>query len=154
MVYADYAASGRALDFIERCIQGEVLPFYANTHTEVSANGRRMTDLREDARGLIHQSVGGGEDDVVLFCGTGSTGAVNKLVDVLGLRIPASLEDRYGLSDGWRSGRPSSARAGGRWPPRRSRMRAGASPIWARCCGRPPQPRSSSGRRRGAARAS
>jgi selenocysteine lyase/cysteine desulfurase len=99
MVYADYAASGRALDFIERCIQGEVLPFYANTHTEVSANGRRMTDLREDARGLIHQSVGGGEDDVVLFCGTGSTGAVNKLVDVLGLRIPASLEDRYGLSD-------------------------------------------------------
>ena len=36
VTYADYTASGRALDFIEEFITGEVLPRYANTHTESS----------------------------------------------------------------------------------------------------------------------
>jgi selenocysteine lyase/cysteine desulfurase len=99
IVYADYAASGRALTFVESFIRDEVLPLYANTHTEVSASGRRTTALREEARRLIHRSVGGGPDDVVLFCGSGSTSAIDKLVELLGLRIPAALDDRYGLSD-------------------------------------------------------
>jgi selenocysteine lyase/cysteine desulfurase len=38
-----------------------------------------------EARGLIHRAVNGGEDDVVLFCGSGTTGAVDKLVRVLPL---------------------------------------------------------------------
>jgi selenocysteine lyase/cysteine desulfurase len=99
IVYADYAASGRALEFVERFIRDEVLPLYANTHTEVSASGRRMTALREEARRLIHRSVGGGDDDVVLFCGSGSTAAIAKLVELLGLRIPAGLDDRYRFSE-------------------------------------------------------
>ena len=99
LVYADYAASGRALGFVEDFIRDEVLPLYANTHTEVSATGRRMTALREEARRLIHRSVGGGPDDVVLFCGSGSTAAIDKLVELLGLRLPDALDDRYGLSE-------------------------------------------------------
>ena len=98
LVYADYTASGRALSFVESFIREEVLPLYANTHTDASATGRRMTRLREDARRLIHRSVGGSRKDVVVFCGTGSTGAIDKLVQVLALRIPAALDDRYGLS--------------------------------------------------------
>jgi selenocysteine lyase/cysteine desulfurase len=47
-----------------------------------------MTALREDARRIIHRAVNGGDDDVVLFCGTGSTGAIDRLVQVLGLRLP------------------------------------------------------------------
>jgi selenocysteine lyase/cysteine desulfurase len=99
LVYADYAASGRALTFLESFIRDEVLPLYANTHTEASATGRQMTRLREDARDLIHCSVGGSEEDVVIFCGSGATGAVDKLVHVLGLRIPSELDDRYRLSE-------------------------------------------------------
>jgi selenocysteine lyase/cysteine desulfurase len=33
---------------------------------------------------------------VVVFCGSGSTGAIDRLVQVLGLRVPRELDDRYG----------------------------------------------------------
>ncbi len=36
ITYADYTATGRSLDFIEEFIRHEVLPYYANTHTETS----------------------------------------------------------------------------------------------------------------------
>ena len=39
VTYADYTASGRSLTFIERFIQDEVMPMYANTHTESSGTG-------------------------------------------------------------------------------------------------------------------
>jgi selenocysteine lyase/cysteine desulfurase len=86
LVYADYTASGRALSFVEDYIRDEVLPLYANTHTEASATGRRTTALREEARRTIHEAVGGSDDDVVLFTGSGVTGAIDRLVRVLGLR--------------------------------------------------------------------
>src|SRR5688572_716355 len=98
VTYADYTASGRALDFMESFIRAEVLPRYANTHTESSGTGLQTTRLREDARQIIRDAVGGGDDTVVIFTGSGSTGAIDKLVHILGLRIPADLDDRYGLS--------------------------------------------------------
>jgi selenocysteine lyase/cysteine desulfurase len=92
VTYADYTASGRALGFLEDFIRCEVLPRYANTHTESSGTGLQTTRLREDARAIIRDAVGGDEETVVIFTGSGSTGAINKLVGVLGLRCP---DERY-----------------------------------------------------------
>lgn len=99
VVYADYTASGRALTFIEDYIRAVVLPLYANTHTESSGTGLQTSHFRQEARSIIAESVGAGDDHVVLFCGSGSTAAIDKLVGVLGLRIPSNLDDRYRFSE-------------------------------------------------------
>jgi len=98
VTYADYTASGRSLAFIEDFIRQAVLPLYANTHTESSGTGLQTTRFREDARRTIREAVGGNEHDhVVLFAGSGSTGAIDKLLDCLEFRLPADLDDRYDL---------------------------------------------------------
>lgn len=98
VTYADYTASGRSLSFLEDFIRAEVMPLYANTHTETSGTGRQTTRFREDARRLVLQAVGGDPaQDVVIFTGSGATSAVNKLVEILNLRLPADLDARYDL---------------------------------------------------------
>jgi selenocysteine lyase/cysteine desulfurase len=98
VTYADYTASGRALTFVEDFIRDEVLPRYANTHTESSGTGLQTTRLREDARRIIHEAVGGDSDIAVIFCGSGSTAAIDKMTGILGLRVPADLDDEYRLT--------------------------------------------------------
>lgn len=97
VTYADYTASGRALGFLEDFIRDEVLPRYANTHTESSGTGLQTTRLREDARGIIRDALNAA-DAAVIFCGSGSTGAINKLVGLLNIRIPADLDHQFDLS--------------------------------------------------------
>lgn len=99
VTYADYTASGRALGFIEDFISSEVLPRYANTHTESSGTGLQTTRLREDARRIIKEAVHGDESTAVIFAGSGATAAIDKLIGILNLRLPADLDARYRLSD-------------------------------------------------------
>jgi selenocysteine lyase/cysteine desulfurase len=98
VTYADYTASGRSLSFIEDFIRQAVLPLYGNTHTESSGTGLQTTRFREDARRIIRDAVGAtAADHAVLFAGSGSTGAIDKLIDCLEIRLPADLDARYDL---------------------------------------------------------
>jgi selenocysteine lyase/cysteine desulfurase len=86
MVYADYVASGRALRQVEDFIRDEVLPFYANTHTESSLCGAYTTGLREAARRVVARHCGAkSRDHAVIFSGSGATSGLNQLVHLLDL---------------------------------------------------------------------
>ncbi len=98
VTYADYTASGRSLSFIEDYLRDAVMPLYANTHTESSGTGLQTTRFREDARRIVRDALGGTEKEhALIFCGAGMTGAVDKLVAILNLRLPADLAERYNL---------------------------------------------------------
>lgn len=79
LTYSDYIASGQPIKMIEEYIQENVFPYYANTHTEASYTGFYTSHLREDARNTIKQCVNANENDVVIFCGSGSTAAFDKM---------------------------------------------------------------------------
>jgi selenocysteine lyase/cysteine desulfurase len=98
LLYFDYIASGRFHRSVEEALNARVLPYMANTHTETSSTGRLMTHWYERAFRRIAGYLGANADDVVLPVGSGSTAAVNRLIGVMGLRIPSQLEDRYEMS--------------------------------------------------------
>jgi selenocysteine lyase/cysteine desulfurase len=79
LTYADFIASGQPLRVIEEYIQDHVLPVYANTHTEASFTGLQTTHFREEARQIIKDSVNANDQDALIFYGSGSTGAIDKL---------------------------------------------------------------------------
>jgi len=85
MLYADYVASGRALRQVESFVAEQVLPFYANSHTEASYCGMTMTRMREEARATIAGLVGAGQGCHVVFTGSGATSGLNRIVGLLRL---------------------------------------------------------------------
>jgi selenocysteine lyase/cysteine desulfurase len=87
MVYADYTASGRCLAMIEKYIQN-LQRIYANTHTEDDISGRSMTRLLEQAEHAIKESVNAGPDGRIVCVGTGATGAIDKLQQIIGVALP------------------------------------------------------------------
>jgi selenocysteine lyase/cysteine desulfurase len=95
LVYCDHTASGRGLASIEAAITRDVLPHYANTHSEASHTGRHTGQLREWARQTIKDAINAGPDDIVIFCGSGATAAVNTLVHLLGLRSAGAADRTY-----------------------------------------------------------
>jgi len=93
LIYADWTASGRAYAPIEKRLQHDIMPMMANTHTETTVTGTAMTRAYEQAKHIIKQHVHANENDVLIFAGSGMTGAVNKLQRLLGLRIPERIMD-------------------------------------------------------------
>jgi len=85
LVYADYVASGRALQQVEDFINQNVLPYYANSHTEASYCGGYMTRLREESRSEIARLTKASNDCAVIFTGAGATAGLNRLVTLLGV---------------------------------------------------------------------
>jgi selenocysteine lyase/cysteine desulfurase len=93
IVYADWTASGRGYQPIETCLQNEILPWFANTHTQTTITGTLMTMAYEEAKIIVKTHVNANHDDVLIFCGSGMTSAVNKLQRLLGLRISERSRD-------------------------------------------------------------
>jgi len=91
LIYADYTASARSLKFIENYIENEVLPSYANTHSESSACAMQTHYLREESRGILKRCVNASEKDVAIFVGSGFTGAINLLIRAMNLKDKNSL---------------------------------------------------------------
>ncbi|MGV2863675.1 aminotransferase class V-fold PLP-dependent enzyme [Achromobacter sp. ESBL13] len=85
LVYADYVASGRALMQVERFVMEQVLPYYANSHTEASYCGGFITRLRREARAAIARCCGATEAHAVIFAGSGATAGINRLVHLFGV---------------------------------------------------------------------
>ena len=86
--------------FIEDFIRDEVLPRYANTHTE--SQRHRAADhpaARGRARGSSTTRVGGDDDTVRhLLRLRVAPGRSTSSIGILNLRIPADLDDRYDLA--------------------------------------------------------
>ncbi len=92
MVYCDYTASGRSLRFFERYLQG-LLQTYANTHTEDDVTGRSMSRLLHEAEATIKRAVNAGPGGCIVACGTGATGAIDKLQRILGVALPPATRE-------------------------------------------------------------
>ncbi len=85
LIYADYTASGRALRQVEDFMIEQVLPFYANSHTEGSHCGAATTRLRHAARAVVARETGAGPGCHVIFAGAGATAGLNRIAGLLRL---------------------------------------------------------------------
>ncbi|RPJ46375.1 MAG: aminotransferase class V-fold PLP-dependent enzyme [Candidatus Latescibacterota bacterium] len=92
MVYADYTASGRGVGFIERYLT-RIQESYANTHTEDDETGRSTTDMLHAAERTIKLAVRGDHTTCIIAAGTGCTGAIQKLQEILGVYIPPATRE-------------------------------------------------------------
>ncbi len=88
LIYADWTASGREYLPIENYLIDKIAPFIGNTHTETSFTGSVMTKAYAESKKIIKNHVNASDDDVLLYCGSGMTGSINKLQRMLGLRYP------------------------------------------------------------------
>jgi selenocysteine lyase/cysteine desulfurase len=57
ILYADWTASARGYRPIEMRLQNDVIPFFANTHTQTTVTGTLMTKAYEEAKRIIKDHV-------------------------------------------------------------------------------------------------
>ncbi len=93
LVFADYTASGRAVKFIEDYMI-YLLQYYANTHTEDDFTGKTMTTIFHKAEKRIKNHVNAGKNGKIIFTGSGATGAITRLQQILGLYWAPVTENR------------------------------------------------------------
>lgn len=92
IIYADWIASGRLYDPIEKSLHYNFYPRVGNTHSESSVTGTSMTKSYLHAKQIIRKHVNAAQSDVVLFAGYGMTAAVNKFQRLLGLKVVEQLQ--------------------------------------------------------------
>jgi selenocysteine lyase/cysteine desulfurase len=93
LFYADYTASGRSLKFIEDQLL-EIEKSYANTHTTDDYTGEYLTQLLHLSEKKIKDCVNAGSEYKIICIGSGSTGALKRLQEIIGVYIPPHTKDR------------------------------------------------------------
>ena len=89
LTYADYTASGRSLHFVEEYLLGKQ-ELYANSHTEDDTTGRVTTELLHLAEERIKTAVNAGPGGRIIATGSGATGAIDRMQQIVGVRLPAA----------------------------------------------------------------
>lgn len=89
VTYADYTASGRSLRFIEDYLLDKQA-LYANSHTEDDTTGRVTTELLHQAEARIKQAVNAGPGGRIIATGTGATGAIDRMQQIVGVRLASA----------------------------------------------------------------
>ena len=89
LTYADYTASGRSLRFVEEYLLGKQ-ELYANSHTEDDTTGRVTTELLHLAEERIKKAVNAGPGGRIIATGSGATGAIDRMQQIVGVRLPAA----------------------------------------------------------------
>ncbi len=94
MTYADYTASGRNLKFVEDYMR-KIGETYANTHTEDCFLGMQTTKLYHEARERIKELLKADDHYVVLSVGNGTTGAIQRLAQIIGIYEAPATRIKY-----------------------------------------------------------
>jgi selenocysteine lyase/cysteine desulfurase len=99
VIYADWTASGRLYRPIEEKLLKEIGPYVANTHTETTFTSSAMTLAYHQARGIIKSHVNANNDDILITCESGMTGAINKFQRILSLKVSENLKEYTNIPD-------------------------------------------------------
>ncbi len=99
IIYADWIASGRLYEPIEKKLQNQFGPYVANTHTETTLTGTLMTRAYQHSHKLIKEHVNAGPNDVIITAGYGMTAVINKLMRILSLKSFGGSNDCVKQSD-------------------------------------------------------
>lgn len=93
LTYADFTASGKTLEFIEKYLL-EVQKCYGNTHTEDDITGEVTTMILHKSADIIKEHLNAGENCYVIPSGSGATGAIESFAKIIGIYIPPASKKR------------------------------------------------------------
>jgi len=85
IIYADYTASGQSYPKIEKFIKHNILPYYANTHSNAYC-GKLMAKYIKASKQQIKQSINCNDTDKIIFTGTGTSCAITHFIHLLNLK--------------------------------------------------------------------
>ncbi|MBZ7986956.1 aminotransferase class V-fold PLP-dependent enzyme [Campylobacter canadensis] len=92
--YFDFTASALALNSIEKQMQ-ELLKFYANIHSDSAKHSKLMAKMYKEAKDYLRQSLKIKNDYSIIACGFGSSAAIKKFQELLGIYISPAVKEQY-----------------------------------------------------------
>lgn len=101
----DWTASGLAAKCVESRMN-KILPFYANTHSESNSNAELMSSLYEKAREELKHIFSLDSSFALIACGFGSSAAIKKFQELVGIYIPPKTKQILGLDSLCKSSLP------------------------------------------------